>query len=163
MDAKLFIGTHWMRNEGILKKWFGLCEIELFLWQPIANSIRGVCLQNYSNQDTNYPVLVQPKKTPPDMTEKLNRIKQTSTKEISVYEGCSNMNASSFITFFTYMLRQNVIPFWKELFVAFKVAPNIKKNSLYFSSYILLYKGHSCILAGFLKQIAMHILVHVRI
>ena len=41
------------------------------------------------------------------------------------------MNASSFITFFTYMLRQNVIPFWKELFVAFKVAPNIKKNSLY--------------------------------
>ena len=27
------------------------------------------------------------------------------------YEGCSNMNASSFITFFTYMLRQNIIPF----------------------------------------------------
>ena len=25
--------------------------------------------------------------------------------------GCSNMNASSFITFFTYVLRQNVIPF----------------------------------------------------
>ena len=43
------------------------------------------------------------------------------------YEGCSNMNASSFITFFTYMLRQNVILFWKELFVAFKMAPNIKK------------------------------------
>ena len=51
------------------------------------------------------------------------------------YEGCSNMNASSFITFFTYMLRQNVIPFWKELFVAFKMAPNIKTHSLYFSSY----------------------------
>ena len=30
------------------------------------------------------------------------------------YEGCSNMNASSFIPFFTYMLRQNVITFWKE-------------------------------------------------
>ena len=44
------------------------------------------------------------------------------------YEGCSNMNASSFITFFTYMLRQNVIPFWKALFVAFKMAPNIKKH-----------------------------------
>ena len=29
------------------------------------------------------------------------------------------MNASSFITFFTYMLRQNVIPFWKVLFIAF--------------------------------------------
>ena len=46
------------------------------------------------------------------------------------YEGCSNMNESSFITFFTYMLRQNVIPFWKERFVAFKMAPNIKKSSL---------------------------------
>ena len=43
-----------------------------------------------------------------------------------VYEGSSNMNASSSITFFTYMLRQNVIPFWKELFVAFKKTPNIK-------------------------------------
>ena len=30
------------------------------------------------------------------------------------------MNESSFISFFTYMLRQNVIPFWKELFVALK-------------------------------------------
>ena len=56
------------------------------------------------------------------------------------------MNASSFITFFTYMLRQNVIPFRKELFVAFKMAPNIKKHSVYFSSYRRLYKGHSCIL-----------------
>ena len=27
------------------------------------------------------------------------------------YEGCSNMNASSFITFVTYMLRQNGIRF----------------------------------------------------
>ena len=65
------------------------------------------------------------------------------------YEGCSNMNASSFITFFTYMLRQNVIPFVKELFVAFKMAPKIKKHSLYFSSYRRLYKGHSCILKFF--------------
>ena len=59
------------------------------------------------------------------------------------------MNASSFITFFTYMLRQNVIPFWKELFVAFQMAPNIKKYSLYFSSYRRLYKGHSYILKFF--------------
>ena len=80
-----------------------------------------------------------------------------------LYEGCSNMNASSFITFFTYMLRQNVIPFWKVLFVAFKMAPNIKKHSLYFSSYSRLYKGHSCILKFFLKQIDIHVLVHVRI
>ena len=39
--------------------------------------------------------------------------------------------------------------FWKELFVAFKMTPNIKKHSLYFSSYRRLYKGHSCILAFF--------------
>ena len=55
------------------------------------------------------------------------------------------MNASSFITFFIYMLQQNVIPFWKELFVAFKMAPNIKQHSLYSSSYRRLYKGHACI------------------
>ena len=67
----------------------------------------------------------------------------------TVYEGCSNMNASSFITFFTYMLRQNAIPFWKELFVVFKMAPNIKTHSRYFSSYRPLYKGHSCILQFF--------------
>ena len=48
-----------------------------------------------------------------------------------------------------YMLRQNVIPIWNELFVAFKMSPNIKKNSLYFSSYRHLYKGHSCIQAFF--------------
>ena len=46
-----------------------------------------------------------------------------SNFQMLLYEGCSNMNASSFITFFTYMLRQNVIPFWKELFVAFQMAP----------------------------------------
>ena len=66
-----------------------------------------------------------------------------------MYEGCSNMNASSFITFFTYMLRQNVIHFGKEQYVAFKIAPNIKKHSLYFSSDRPLYKGHSCILKFF--------------
>ena len=59
----------------------------------------------------------------------------TNHLKIITYEDCSNMNTSSFITFFTYMLRQNVIPFWKELFVVFKMAPNIKKHSLYFSSY----------------------------
>ena len=66
-----------------------------------------------------------------------------------LYEGCSNMNASSFITFFTYMLRQNVIHFWKELFLAFPMAPNIKKHLLFFSSYRPLYKGRSSILNFF--------------
>ena len=31
-----------------------------------------------------------------------------------LYEGCSNMIASSFITFVTYMLRQNGIRFYKK-------------------------------------------------
>ena len=52
------------------------------------------------------------------------------------YEDCSYMNASSFITFLTFMLRQNVIPSWKEIFVAFKMTLNIKKHTLYVSSYI---------------------------
>ena len=69
------------------------------------------------------------------------------------YEGCSKMNESSFINFLTYMLRQNGIPFWKELFVAFKMAPNIKKHSIYFSSYRRLYKGHSCILKFFWSKL----------
>ena len=42
MGAKLFIGTPWMGNEGVLKKfWFGLCEIAWFLCQPLANLRRG--------------------------------------------------------------------------------------------------------------------------
>ena len=71
----------------------------------------------------------------------------------SVYEGCSNMNASSFITFFTYMLWQNGIPFLKELFVAFKMAPNIKKHLLFFSSYRPLYKSRSSILKFFWSKL----------
>ena len=82
---------------------------------------------------------------------------------IPTYKGCSNMNASSFITFFTYMLRQNVIPFWKELFVAFKMAPNMNKRSIYFSSYRRLYKGHSCIQKFFSEANCHTRLVHVRI
>ena len=70
-----------------------------------------------------------------------------------LYEGCSNMNASSFITFFTYMLRQNVIPVLKELFVAFKMAPNIRKHLLYFSSYRPLYKSRSNILKFFWSKL----------
>ena len=71
----------------------------------------------------------------------------------SNYESFSNMNASSFITFFTYMLRQDVIPFWKELFVAVKMTSNIKKHSLYFSCYRPLYKGHSCLLKYFWSKL----------
>ena len=38
------------------------------------------------------------------------------------------MNASSSITFFTYRLQQKGIPFYKELFVAFKIAPTINTH-----------------------------------
>ena len=38
----------WETKVSSKKVWFGLCEIAWFLWQPIANLRRGVCLQNYS-------------------------------------------------------------------------------------------------------------------
>ena len=72
------------------------------------------------------------------------------------------MNATTFITFFTYMLRQNVISFWKELSVAFTMTPK-ETLTIYVSSYRRLYRSHSYILKFFLKQIAIHVLVHVRI
>ena len=55
-----------------------------------------------------------------------NNWTKQSVTVITFYEGCSNMNASSFITFITDMLRPKIMPFWKELFVALKMAPNIK-------------------------------------
>ena len=58
------------------------------------------------------------------------------------YEGCSNMNASSFITFVTYMLRQNGICFYKGLYVTLKLAPDLKKNTVFISSYSPLNEGH---------------------
>ena len=68
--------------------------------------------------------------------------------KIQLYEGCSNMNASGFITFFTYMLRQNGKRFYKGLYVTFKVAPDQKKNTVYLSSYSPLDEGHVCILTN---------------
>ena len=56
------------------------------------------------------------------------------------------MNASSFITFVTYMLRQNGIRFYKGLYVVFKLAPDLNKNTLYVSSYSPLNEGHFSIL-----------------
>ena len=66
----------------------------------------------------------------------------------SAYEGCSNINASSFITFITYMLRQNGIRFYKGLYVTFKLAPDLKQNPVDLSSYRLLNEGHFCILTN---------------
>ena len=56
------------------------------------------------------------------------------------------MNASSFITFFTYKLRQNGKRFYKGLYVTFKLAPDIKKNTVYLSSYSPSNEGHVSIL-----------------
>ena len=58
------------------------------------------------------------------------------------------MNASSFITFFTYMLQQNGKRFYKGLNVTFKLAPNLKKNAVYLLSYSLLNDGHVSILTN---------------
>ena len=45
------------------------------------------------------------------------------------------MNASGFITFFTYMLGQNGKRFDKGLYITFKLASDLKKNTLYFSPF----------------------------
>ena len=64
------------------------------------------------------------------------------------YEGCSNMNASSSITLVTYMLRQNGIRFYKGLYVTCKLAPDLKKNTVYLSSYSPLNEGDFSILTN---------------
>ena len=64
------------------------------------------------------------------------------------YKGCSNMNASSFITFFTYMLRQNGKRFYKALYVTFKLASELKNNTVYLLSYSPLNEGHVSILTN---------------
>ena len=58
------------------------------------------------------------------------------------------MNASSFINIFTYMLRQNGKRFYKGLYVTFKLAPDLKKNTVYLSSYCPLNEGHVSILTN---------------
>ena len=58
------------------------------------------------------------------------------------------MNASSFITFFTYMLRQNGKRFYKGLYDTFTRVPDLKKNTVYLSSYSPLNDGHVSILTN---------------
>ena len=52
------------------------------------------------------------------------------------------MNASCIITFFTYMLQQNGKRFYKGQYVTFKLVLNLKKNTVYLSSYSPLNEGH---------------------
>ena len=58
------------------------------------------------------------------------------------------MNASSFVTFFTYMLRQNGKRFYKGLYVSIKLASELKKNTVNLSSYSPLNEGHVGILTN---------------
>ena len=44
------------------------------------------------------------------------------------------------------MLRQNGRRFYKGLYVTFKLAPGLKKNTIYLSSYCPLNEGHVSIL-----------------
>ena len=58
------------------------------------------------------------------------------------------MNASSLITFFTYMLQQNGKGFYKGLYVTFNLAPDLENNTVYLSSYSLLNEGNVSILTN---------------
>ena len=58
------------------------------------------------------------------------------------------MNAGMFITFFTYMLRQNGKRFYKGLYAIFKLAPDLQKNTVYLSSYSPSNEGHVSILTN---------------
>ena len=58
------------------------------------------------------------------------------------------MNASCFITFLTHILRQHGKRFYKELYVTFKLAPDLKKYTVYLSSYSPLNEGHDSILTN---------------
>ena len=79
----------------------------------------------------------------------LSRCMEKSVRRKKIeYKGCSNMNASSFITFFTYMLRQNGKRFHKGLYVTFKLAPDLKNNTVYLSGYSSLNEGHVSILTN---------------
>ena len=58
------------------------------------------------------------------------------------------MNASSIITFFIYMLQQKGKRFYKGLYITLKLAPDLKKNTVYLSSYSPLNEGHVSILTN---------------
>ena len=63
------------------------------------------------------------------------------------------MNESSVITFVTYMLGQNDLRFHKGLYVTFNLEPDLKKNTVYLSSYSPLNEGHFSILINSMLRI----------
>ena len=62
------------------------------------------------------------------------------------------MIASSFIFFSTYTLRQNGIRFHKGYHITFKLAPDLKKNTVYLSGYGPLNKSYPSILINSMLQ-----------
>ena len=48
-----------MGNEGVLKNWFGLCEMAWFLWQPIANLRMGSAYKITHISAVTYPRLLK--------------------------------------------------------------------------------------------------------
>ena len=58
------------------------------------------------------------------------------------------MNASSVMTLFTYVLRQNGKRFYTGLYVTFKLAKNLKKTTVCLSSYSPSNEGHVSILTN---------------
>ena len=69
--------------------------------------------------------------------------------KISFYtRNCTNMNSTSLITFVTYLLPQYGIRFYKGLFVTFKLAPDLKKNTVDLSSNSPLNEGYLSILTN---------------
>ena len=50
------------------------------------------------------------------------------------------------------MLQQHGIRFYKERYVTFKLPPDLKKNTVYLSSYSPLNEGHSSILTNSMLQ-----------
>ena len=62
------------------------------------------------------------------------------------------MNACSFITFGTYLLRQNGIRFYNGIYITFILAPDLKKNTVYLLSYSPLNEGYSSILTNAMSR-----------
>ena len=83
--------------------------------------------------------------------KKVHFVSQNWRKLNSNYEGCSNMNVSSLITFFTLYATTNWLTFLKGLYVTLKLAPDLKKNTVYLSSYSPLNKGHVSILTKYIR------------
>ena len=50
------------------------------------------------------------------------------------------------------MLQQNGKRFYKELYVTFRLAPDLKKNTVYLLSYSLLNEGHASILTNLMLR-----------